>query len=205
MNTNILVLSFHEESKAFQAFSELKQRAADQKLVLINAAVLQRDTAGKLAIQDSWVNGSAGDQVLTGTLLGSLVGLLLGPLGFLLGATTGALIGSGLSVESGEVQTSLIEQISASIPDGMTAVVATAQEYVPEVVDDLAASLGAAVLRRPVEAVEQEVVGHEKAQIAAALQARKVLSSQHKAEWHEKLAQWHQQFTAHLQNLKNKF
>ncbi|GBR49526.1 DUF1269 domain-containing protein [Gluconobacter roseus] len=205
MDTNILVLSFTEQSKAFQAFSELRERAADQKLVVINEAVVERGTTGNITIHDNWANGSSGEQVLNGTLLGSLVGLLLGPLGVLLGASMGALVGSSLSVEDAAIRSSLLAQIASVIPVGTTAVIATVQEYVPQVVDDLAASLGASlVLRRPIEAVEREVLAQQKAQAAAAAEAERVLVQQHSTEWHERMGEWQKQVSTSLHNLKNK-
>ena len=110
MDTNIIVLSFTEQSKAFQAFSELRECAEDQKLVVISEAVVERGTNGNIIIHDNWTNRSSGEQVLNGTLLGSLVGLLLGPLGVLLGASIGALVGSSLSAEDTMIRRSLLAQ-----------------------------------------------------------------------------------------------
>ncbi|MBS1103304.1 DUF1269 domain-containing protein [Gluconobacter sp. Dm-62] len=205
MDTNILVLSFTEQSKAFQAFSELRERAEDQKLVVANEAVVERGTDGNIIIHDNWANGSSGEQVLNGTLLGSLVGLLLGPLGVLLGASMGALVGSSLSVEDAAIRSSLLAQIASVIPVGTTAVIATVQEYGPQVVDDLAGSLGASlVLRRPIEAVEREVLAQQKAQVAAATEAERVLVQQHSTEWHERMGEWQKQVSTSLHNLKNR-
>ncbi|GBR67835.1 DUF1269 domain-containing protein [Gluconobacter kanchanaburiensis] len=205
MDTNILVLSFTEQSKAFQAFSELREQAEDQKLVVVNEAIVERNPDGTLVIHDNWAQNSSGEQVLNGTLLGSVVGLLLGPLGVLLGASMGALVGESLSVEDAAIRSSLLAQIASVIPAGTTAVIATVQEYVPQVVDQVAASLGASlVLRRPIEAVEREVLAQQKAQAAAAAEAERVLVQQHSNEWHERMNEWQKQVSTSLHNLKSK-
>ena len=99
MDTNIIVLSFTEQSKAFQAFSEFRECAEDQKLVVISEAVVERGTNGNIIIHDNWTNGSSGEQVLNGTLLGVL-----------LGASMSALVGSSLSAEDAMIRRSLLAQ-----------------------------------------------------------------------------------------------
>ncbi|MCH4089631.1 DUF1269 domain-containing protein [Acetobacter sp.] len=204
MTTNVVVLSFAEESRAFQAFSELKQKSADGAFSLVNAIVLSRKPSGELVSRDGWADGSSGDHVLTGTLLGSLIGLFMGPLGMLFGATTGALIGGSVSLDDAAGQSSLLDQMTHAVPAGITAVIATIEEGSPDAVDAIARSLDAVILRCPAEIVAAEVDATAKAQDAAAAAARKVLFEQHKAEWKAKLADWHQQAKVGAEELKSK-
>ncbi len=202
MTRNIVVLSFAEESKAFQAFSELKQKSADGAFSLVNAVVLTRNANGEITSRDGWADGSSGDHILTGTLLGSLLGLLLGPLGVLFGASTGALIGSSVSLDDAVDQGSLLDQMTHLIPVGITAVVATIDEATPDAVDAISRSLDAVILRCPAEIVAAEVDATVKAEAAAADAARKVLFEQHKAEWKAKIEDWRQQAKAGSEQLK---
>lgn len=204
MSENIVVLSFVEESKAFQAFSELKQKSAAGAFSLVNAVVLTRTFTGELMTRDGWADGSSGDHVLAGTLLGSLVGLFGGPLGVLLGASTGALIGGAVSVDDASDQGSLLDRMTRAVPPGVTAVIATIDEGSPDAVDAIARSLDAVILRSPAEIVAAEVDATAQAQDAAAHAARKVLFEQHKAEWKAKLENWRQQAKASAEDLKAK-
>lgn len=204
MTENLVVLSFVEESKAYQAFSELKLAATEGHIALINAVVLRRDAAGNICVRDGWADGGEGSQVLGGTLLGAMVGFLLGPLGVLLGATAGTIVGLGERVEDIASQGSLIDQIAAVVPPGVTAVIATVDEETPSVVDDLAHSLNAIQLRRPLDAVQAEVDARSAAEEAAARAARKVLFEQRKTEWRDRIAQWQKQASDGLAQLKER-
>ena len=80
MQNNIVLLSFGESSKAYQALSELKQAAAQNKIVLKTAAVVERNADGSLHIRDGYSDGAAGDAALAGTAIGALLGVLGGQL-----------------------------------------------------------------------------------------------------------------------------
>lgn len=190
MEENVVVLTFAEESKAYQALSELKQAAAQSRVQVRNAAVIARDAAGAFSVRDAATDGSAGTGPWVGTLLGSLVGILAGPLGVLLGAASGALIGSAVSAGEVGARASLIDQMLNAVPPGTTAVVATLGEYADEVVDKLAAGLDGWVLRRPAAAVLVEVEAVRDAESAAAREARRVLRDKQKDEWKGKFDNW---------------
>lgn len=190
MQDNVVVLTFSEDSKAYQALSELKQAALQERVQVRNAAVITRDTAGAFKVQDGASDGSVMNAPWVGTLVGSIVGLLGGPLGVLLGAATGALLGSAVSLDKAGLRASLLDQMITAIPPGSTAVIATVGEYADEVVNDVAAKLGGFVLRRPADAVLAEVEAAQDAEKAAAKEARRVLHEQQKDEWKDKWDNW---------------
>ncbi|HMO48387.1 MAG TPA: DUF1269 domain-containing protein [Rubrivivax sp.] len=190
MQENVVVISFAEDSKAYQALSELKQAALQGRVQVRNAAVIARDAGGAFSVRDAATDGSAGTAPWVGTLVGSVVGILAGPLGVLLGAASGALIGSAVSADKIDARASLIDQMLNAVPPGATAVVATLGEYADEVVDKLAAGLDGWVLRRPAAAVLAEVEAVRDAQNAAAKEARRVLRDQQKDEWKDKFDNW---------------
>ena len=78
MDQNVVVLSFAEESRAFEALSLLKNAVGPQ-LKLHNAVVVQRDAQGMLNIRDQASDGAVARVALNGTLIGALVGMLAGP------------------------------------------------------------------------------------------------------------------------------
>jgi uncharacterized membrane protein len=190
MQDNVVVLTFAEDSKAYQALSELKQAALQERVQVRNAAVITRDTAGAFKVQDGAGDGSVLNAPWVGTLVGSIVGLLGGPLGVLLGAASGALLGSAVSLDKAGLRASLLDQMLTAIPPGSTALIATVGEYADEVVNDVAAKLGGFVLRRPAEAVLAEVEAAQDAEKAAAKEARRVLHDQQKDEWKDKWDSW---------------
>lgn len=205
MQDNVVVLTFAEESKAYQALSELKAAATQTRLKLVNAVVIDRD-AGGFRARDGFSDGAPADGPLVGTLLGSLIGIFGGPLGVLLGGASGALVGTVVSGGRLEDRTSLIDQMLSAVPPGATAVVATVGEFAEEVIDGLVASLGGVVLRRPAAAVMAEVDALRDAEEAAAKEARRVLREKRKDEWSAKYESWkdeiQDQWTALKQKLK---
>ena len=118
MQTNVVLLSFEESSKAYQALSELKQAAVQGKIGLNTAAVVERNLDGSLKFGDGASDGAAGDAALAGTAIGALVGVLGGPLGVLMLGATGGFLGSLVSLDTVETRTSLLEQMSHAIPPG---------------------------------------------------------------------------------------
>ena len=204
MQENIIVLSFAEESKAYQALSELKAAAAQTRLQLVNAVVIDRDAAGGFRARDGYSDGAPASGPLVGTLLGSLIGIFGGPLGVLLGGASGALLGTAVSIGNLEDRATLVDQMLHAVPPGATAVVATVGEYAEEVVDGLAAGLGGVVLRRPAAAVLAEVEALRDAEDAAAKAARRVLREQRKGEWSAKYESWKDEVQDKWDALKQK-
>ena len=204
MDQNVLVLSFAEESKAYQALSELKAAAAQQRVQLQSAAVVQRDAQGVLSIKDGASDGSISSTPLTGSLIGALVGLFMGPLGLLLGTASGALIGGAVAVDKAQDRLSVLDQLMQAIPAGSTALIATVEEVAVEVVNALAGNLGGTVLRRPLAAVKAEVEAQTEAQAAAAKEARRVLREKQGDEWRDKLDSWTDELGEGFDKLKAK-
>lgn len=190
MDKNVVLISFAEASKAYQALSELKGAAGEGRVGLETAAVVARGADGKVVVKDGAGDGSATTGSLTGTLVGSLIGILGGPLGVLLGGMSGALIGGAVSMDKVAGRLSVLEQMIRAMPVGSTTLIATVEESAVEVVDKLADSLGGTVLRRPMGAVVAEIEAEAEAQQAAADQARKVLRDKQKDEWRDKFDNW---------------
>ncbi len=190
MEKNLIAISFADASKAYQSLAELKQAAAQTRVELESAAVVERSADGSFLAKDGVVDDAIGGKVLTGSLIGGLIGLLAGPLGLLLGGATGAAFGSLDTIDDAARRTSLLEQFMDCMPPGSTAVVAIVGEYADEVVDTLSASLGGQLLRRPVSAVQAEVDAQMEALESAAKEARRVLRERQRDEWRQKCEAW---------------
>jgi len=80
---NIIVATFPEESKVYQAFSEVKQLGGKRAISIHGLAIVRRGADGRLELPDVASRGHGGS--MTGGLIGSLVGILGGPIGILLG------------------------------------------------------------------------------------------------------------------------
>ncbi|QIL82060.1 DUF1269 domain-containing protein [Diaphorobacter sp. HDW4A] len=202
MEQNVVLLSFAEESKAYQALSELKGAVASGKLQLQNAAVVQRAMDGSFSVKDGASDGGAATGPLTGTLVGSLIGMLAGPLGVLLGGVYGAIVGSAVSADKLQDRASVLDQMMRAMPPGSTTLIATVEEDSSQTVNGISDKLGGVVLRRPLAVVQEEVAAQEDAAIAAAAEARRVLREKKSAEWHDKLEDWKDDVGESLTKLK---
>lgn len=186
---NILVLGFDEDSKAYQAFSLLKQAAAQGRVELHEGVIIERDATGGLHVREE-VSAAALPGTAMGGLLGALVGLLGGPLGVLLGGTTGLLFGSAADYDRAVYEQTLVAQMAEMIPAGTTGVIALVTELAEEVVDAAMRPLDAVVLRSPASDVQMEVSAQAEAARAAELAARKILRAQHAEARRAKFDSW---------------
>jgi uncharacterized membrane protein len=178
---NVVVVTFQQDSGAYEALTEVKQLGAQGQLEVQAGAVVLREPSGNLIIKDQ-----AGDRRITGTatggLLGLLIGVLAGPFGILLGGATGVLMGSLFDIEDEDDTESVLGEISQAVRPGQTALLAEVTEQSPEVLDAAMARLHGSVLRRPVAEVEAEIAAAEEAQREAKRHARKLLHEQRQAK-----------------------
>ena len=139
---NIVLVTFVEESKAYQAASVLKQASAEGRIGLEHigvqaVAVVQRMEDGTLRVKesdtDAWISGTFG--AATGGLVGLTLGVLGGPLGILLGSAGGALVGSLVDLDAAEEAESVLATMARAIKPGTTALIARVTEPAVEVVD----------------------------------------------------------------------
>ncbi len=187
---SVVVVSFHDDSNAYEALTSIKQLDSQRQIDLGAAAVIARGEDGRVVVKDEvgevGVVGTA-----TGGLLGLLIGIIGGPLGILIGGATGLLVGSLFDVEDADDTESVLSDISQSVRVGHTSLVAELSEQSPEVLDAAMGQLGGSVLRRRVNEVEAEIAAAEDAQRAAKKHARKLLREQkhakHKKQIHAKV------------------
>ncbi len=175
---NVLVVTFGDDperdTNAYQALTDLRQLDSQGQVKIAGAAVVTRDTGGRVDVKsevgnDSYV-GSA-----SGGIIGLLVGIIGGPVGMLLGGTYGALVGSLFDINDIATTDSVLGEISNQVQPTRTAVLAHVTEQSPEVIDTAMARLGAQVMRRPVFEVEQEIAAAQDAERKAEREARSEL------------------------------
>jgi uncharacterized membrane protein len=165
---NLIVVTFEDDSKAYEGLSKLKQASVAGRVGVRSAAVLERDADGRLAVPE------AGDAVIgtglaAGGLIGLLVGVLGGPVGVVLGFGVGAVAGSLFDIERGEREGGVLAHVAGSIPAGRTALVAEVDEYAVEVIDGEMRALGGTVVRTPAAEVLAALEAAEKAARTAQL------------------------------------
>jgi uncharacterized membrane protein len=187
MNENVIVTTFSEDSRAYEALARLKELAAEGQIDLLDGAVVQRTQDGTLHLHDESGNEEEGLATLTGGTIGLLIGILGGPLGVLLGGAVGLLAGAIVDADDEDETDSVLEHISRSIGNGETAVLADLGENGPSAVDGAMAALDGRVARYARKDVEAEIAGAEEAAHKARVKARKELHHQRREATVEKV------------------
>jgi uncharacterized membrane protein len=171
---NVIVVSFAEDSSAYEAFTNLKELDEQDQVSIKGAAIVRREEGGGIVTKDS-VESEQYAGTATGGLIGLLVGILGGPFGVLIGGATGLLIGSLYDMDDADETESVLARFSSAIRPGQTVVLAEVDEQSSDVVDQAMARLDGTVLRRSAEDVEAEIAAAEDAERAAKREARKQL------------------------------
>jgi uncharacterized membrane protein len=187
MDENVIVTTFSEHSRAYEALARLKELAAEDQIDVRDAAVVERAEDGTLHLRDEAGNEDEGLATLAGGTIGLLIGILGGPLGVLLGGAMGLLAGAFVDSEEDDETDSVLEHISRSIGDGETAVLADLDESAPAAVDGAMAALDGHVTRYARKDVEAEIAGAEEAAHKARVKARKELRHQRREATVEKV------------------
>jgi uncharacterized membrane protein len=178
---NVVVVTFAEASKAYQAFSVLKECDAEGRIGLKSAALVERTPDGMLRTPEGADNIALAGTV-SGSLIGMLIGVLGGPVGVLVGWGAGAVMGGTIDIVGVTKSEDALTALSRSIPPGSSAVIASVTEPAVEVIDGEMAKLDGVVTRRPALDVMAELEEAEEAADAAAREARKALRKERKAE-----------------------
>lgn len=172
-DSTIVVATFSDESKTYQAFSEIKRAATEAKLKINGLTIMHRRLDGQFEVRDAAMKTYGGS--ITGGIIGSLVGIMGGPLGILLGWGAGSLIGGFRDVREIKEDTNLFQRITENMEVGGTALVGELENEQPYVVDQIVRKLGGELLRRRTDEVEADIAAAEHAQVSARDAARRVM------------------------------
>jgi uncharacterized membrane protein len=185
MEDNVVVVTFTETSKAYQALSELDRLGSAGDIQVRSAVLLTRTDEG-FSIPEGADNAS-GFYMAGGGLIGALVGVLGGPVGVLLGGSIGLLAGAPAEVARLDDQDIALSGITKDIAPGDTALVAEVTEYTQEVLDKSMGALGGTVSRRWAGDVYADIEAVKDAQFNADVDAFKARirdrRADRKADW----------------------
>ena len=155
----MLIAVFETESKAYEGLNALKSLHNNGDITLYAGAVINKDQNGQIRVKDSDDQGPIGTGV--GLITGSLLGLLGGPVGLALGAFTGTMAGLIYDVNTDDINYAFVDDVSAALSKGNTAVVCEVDETWTVPVDTEIEALGGIVFRRLRYEVEEEQLNRE--------------------------------------------
>ena len=155
----MLIAVFETETKAYEGLNALKSLHESGDITLYASAVINKDLNGKIRVKESADEGPIGTGV--GLLTGSLVGLLGGPVGMVIGAFAGTMAGLLYDVDADDVNSTFVDDVSAALSNGKTAVVCEIDETWTIPVDTKLQALDGLVFRRLRYEVEDEQLNRE--------------------------------------------
>ena len=161
----MLVAVFESENKAFEGLAALKGLHTKGDITLYATAVVNKDEKGKLHLNTAADQGPVG--TATGLLTGSLIGLIGGPVGLAIGALTGTVAGLIFDVSSDDINTTFVDEVSAALTRGKTAVIAEIDEEWTVPIDTTLAPLNGIVFRRLKNEVAEDQLARESEAIKA--------------------------------------
>jgi uncharacterized membrane protein len=200
---NVIVVTFPESSKAYQALSVLKRADTEERVIVRSAALLERQADGTIRVPEGSDN-MLGVGLAGGSLIGMLVGVLGGPVGMLLGLGTGAVAGGLADVYRADRSDDVLTQMGSEVPTGHTALIAEVDEYAFEVLDNEMSALGGTMTRHPAEEVLAALEASDEAARAAEKEARRVMRERRKAEFEAKRETLKEEWDERLKTVREK-
>lgn len=171
MAKNVFIMTFEEDSKAYQAFAELKQLHATGGMKGEQMGILLNDADAGLQLKD-FIDFTGADKSMKGSLIGLVVGIIGGPLGMLLGWIGGSFIGATGDAREVKTAISSFEQTVSLVSTGKTGLMLIARpedkENIERIVYD---ELGGQVARMDADYVLEEVKKAQQAERELAKEA----------------------------------
>jgi uncharacterized membrane protein len=151
--SNLVVIAFEEEHKAFELRAELVKLQKEYLLKMEDAVVVTKDTEGKVKLHQA-VNLTAAGAV-GGTFWGALIGLIfLNPLvGAAVGAGAGAL--SGKMADIG-IEDKFMKELGETFQLNTSALCVLVKEATPDKVMEKLRGFGGKVLQTSLSKVDEE-------------------------------------------------
>jgi uncharacterized membrane protein len=168
-STDIIIATFEEEAKTYQAFSDIKHLAATREIDIEGLVIARKATDGSLETPEVITAGQRG--AVVGGVVGSLVGILGGPLGVLLGWGTGALLGSIKDFTDVRSDYSLIQRLTEGMHAGDVAIIGEVDTAAVSRIRQVVTKHGGELLQRAAKDVEDEIDRANRAQKAASTEA----------------------------------
>ena len=122
-----VLATFHEENAANEALKTLEDVRRQAVLDFDDAAVIRKDTDGKLHIKETG-DASPGEGAGIGAIIGGVVGLRAGRAGVVVGAGSGSVLGGLAAKGDAGFKDERLEALGRALEPGASAVVMVVPE-----------------------------------------------------------------------------
>ena len=181
----MLVVVFNNEPSTYEGSRALNQLDAEGSITVHAESVIKKDANGRVSVMQA--EGDFPVRTVSGTALGSLIGLLGGPVGLAIGAAAGAMAGSIGDLYVAGVNADFLDDVSAALTPGKSAVVADISEEWVTPADSRMEAVGGVVFRTPKTTVEDDQRARDVAELKEEIAQLKSEHAQARAERKAKL------------------
>jgi len=147
--TNVIVVSFQEETKAKDALQKLNELESLGDISVYEKIMIRKKANGESEILNE--DSSEGWRILTGMGVGSLLGMLAGPVGFVFGLYTGTAVGAIADADHYDFAENFIARVENKMQAGTISIIAEVDEDSEVFIDTYLKPLGAAITRSDVD------------------------------------------------------
>jgi len=129
MRMELVIATFAGEAAAKGAYDEIREAEKQEILLLVDAAMVNRDEANKLHIKEE-TDMKGGEGAVFGAAIGAILGLIAGPLGLVIGGAAGAAVGA-VAAESSDAGMSddRLREFAESLTPGSSMVIVAVAHY----------------------------------------------------------------------------
>ncbi len=204
MTEKIITSVFNVESEAYQALSEIRRDAVNDRYIVSQIALVKNEN-GRIVTKEWFDTGvESRNDASMGGMIGSLVGIIGGPIGMLLGGSMGYLAGSAKDADDVEDNVSMIERVSNQIVDGETALISLVQEVTEGSYESRLGQWQTSVVVEDAAEVAAEIEKAENLQREMERNARKQMREEKVQAGKEKLEETRNKIKAQFEELINK-
>ncbi len=154
--TNLIVITFSNESKAIDGSHKLSELESFGDISIFEKAMVKKDAEGNFTVLES--DTTDGLRTLSGMAIGTMLGALGGPVGLLVGMLGGTMTGALLDADHFDFSEDFGAKVKARLQPGTVALIAEISEEGPSIVDTALAPLAATISRSDVDYEYDEFV-----------------------------------------------
>ena len=195
----MLVVVFHEESKAYEGADALLQLDADGTITLFAYAVLAKSAEGTTSVKVGDHTPPIG--TLMGTSLGALIGLMGGPAGMAIGTAAGLAVGAVGDFSNARIGDDFVENVKKALSPNTVALAAEIGEDSTNPVDTRMEAIGGSVFRRTLSKATEAAHEKELAAMRADLAQFKAEAASERGARRERIQEKIQQLESRIQGL----
>lgn len=145
----LVLATFPDEGAASAAYDQIREAEKQELLLLVDAAVVNRDQANHLHIKEER-DLPGGPGALWGAGIGAILGFIGGPLGLVIGGAAGALVGgTAASLSDAGISNERLAQFADTLKPGASTVIVVVAHYWSATATTLLTNAGGEVTTQP--------------------------------------------------------